>query len=276
VADVLIFSRNRPMQLDACLRSLEIMAPQLGTIRVLVKATDDGYQAGYETLAAEHPDVHLSFETVFHDDARRLLAACGPYVLMLCDDSITYLPLPGDPDDAMEDDVLCFSLRLGRNTVYCYPRDLEHGLPRFTEQPPFLTWGWHESPEGNLFDWQGKEGDFGYPYSLDGAVHRRDSLLAWVEGHEFTNPNKMEGGVISSVGQRVDLPSRMACFPRSVQVGLPLNVVNVTHSNRVGMTFPHSPEELNERFLAGERVDLAAMDFSEVRGAHQEIALVFA
>lgn len=275
MADVLIFSRDRPMQLDACLRSLKTNGPQLGTIRVLFKATGDAYQAGYDTLASEHPDVQLNAETVFHDDARRLLEASAPHVLMLCDDSITYLPLPGDPDDAMTDDMLCFSLRLGRNTVYCYPRDLEHGLPRFTEEPPFLTWGWHESPEGNVFDWEGKEGDFGYPYSLDGAVHRRDSLLEWVKGHEFTNPNKMEGSVISSVGQRTDLPTRMGCFPCSVQVGLPLNVVNVTHSNRVGMTFPHSPEELNDRYLAGGRIDVDNMDFSAVRGAHQEIALVF-
>jgi hypothetical protein len=36
-----------------------------------------------------------------------------------------------------------------------------------------------------------------------------------------------------------------------------------------------SPEALNARFLAGERIDLDAMDFSAVRGAHQEIPLVF-
>jgi hypothetical protein len=33
---------------------------------------------------------------------------------------------------------------------------------------------------------------------------------------------------------------------------------------------------LNERFLAGERIAMEAMDFSNVIGSHQEIPYVFA
>lgn len=274
MADALVFSRNRPMQLDACLRSLAANAPQLDQTFVVYKATTDFYENGYRVLDDEHPDVHLIREEGFHGTVRETLAGCGPHVLTLCDDAITYRPLPADPADGLDDDVLCVSLRLGRNTVYCYPRDLEHGLPRFSPRGPFLVWGWHESPEGDLFDWQGKEGDFGYPYSIDGTVHRRDSLLAWTEG-DAGNPNQMEGRVVHAIGQRTDLPPRMACFPLSVQVGLPLNVVNTTHNNRVGMTHPQDPELLNRRYLRGERINWAAIDFGGVRGAHQELELVF-
>jgi hypothetical protein len=36
-----------------------------------------------------------------------------------------------------------------------------------------------------------------------------------------------------------------------------------------------SPPALNARCLAGDRIDVEAMDFSNVQGAHQEIPFVF-
>ena len=264
------------MQLDACLRSLAENAPYIETPQVLYKATSPEYAQGYAVVADEHDADLVPERGLFSDGARALLLGClEEHVLMLCDDSITYLPLPADPVNVMEPDVICFSLRLGANTTYCYPRDIDHGVPHFTPRGPFLTWGWRDAPDGDLFHWQGKEGDFGYPYSLDGAVHRRDSLLEWSQG-AAGNPNQMEGYVVAAIGQRKDLPPRMASYPLSVQVGLPLNVVNTTHSNRVGLTYPRDPQELNARFLDGERIRYERMDFDNVIGAHQELELVIA
>ncbi len=67
----------------------------------------------------------------------------------------------------------------------------------------------------------------------------------------------------------------MMSFSQSCLVSIPVNIVRTTYKNRAGAAPEMSPEALNARFLAGERIDLDAMDFRAVRGAHQEIPLVF-
>jgi len=47
VVDALVFSRDRPLQLEACLRSLYLNAPQVAKATVIYKATSDRYQEGY-------------------------------------------------------------------------------------------------------------------------------------------------------------------------------------------------------------------------------------
>ncbi len=258
--DALVFSKDRPMQLDACLRSLRHTSSFVEKPFVLWS----GEPLGYSHLA--HAANFYGETDDFARGVRYLLELCGPYVLMLCDDALTYREFPADPLDAMADDVLCFSFRLGRNTTYCHPRDLQHGLPEFEERGPFLVWNWLAAHP---------DGDFGYPYSTDGVIHRRTSLLQWLDGAEFVNPNTMEDAIVKAIGRRNDLPPLMACYPHSVQVGLPLNVVTETHRNRHGLTHPYTTDELNKRFLRGERIDYERMDFSNIIGAHQELPLVF-
>lgn len=272
---VFIFTRDRPMQLDACLRSLAENAPQLAPATILVRWTADEFRDGYRTLMGEHPACHYVLEKDFPRNVHEILPTLAEHTLFLCDDSITFQPLPADPEDALTDDVVSFSLRLGRNTRYCHPRDLWHGLPQsLEERGPFLVWDWAEAPEGDVFAWHGLEGDFGYPYSLDGIVHRRDQIIGYLNGAPFENPNRMEGCVLSAL-RGANLPPKLSSFQSSVQVGLPINQVNVTTPNRVGVSFPTPIGDLNSRYLAGERIDYQAMDFSDVFGSFQEMPLVF-
>ncbi len=88
----------------------------------------------------------------------------------------------------------------------------------------------------------------------------------------FTNPNELEEELAL---KRYLAPRWMMSFSRSCLVSIPVNIVSATHLNRAGTAPEMSSEALNARFLAGERIDLDAMDFRAVRGAHQEIPLVF-
>jgi hypothetical protein len=65
----------------------------------------------------------------------------------------------------------------------------------------------------------------------------------------------------------------MASFAHSAVVSIPANLVNETHPNRHGAL--HGVRELNERFLAGERIDVAGMNFSGVDACHAEIPYLF-
>ena len=261
--DCLVFSRDRPMQLDACLRSLAENAPQVRRPVVIYRGTSHAYREGYRIVRDEHVAA-LNEETSFARQVIDFLALAHPFVLLLCDDAVTYRPLPdGSLEDAMADDVLGLNLRLGTNTTYCYPLDSAQPIP------DGMTRGQHW-----VWEWQDAAGDFGYPYSTDGTVHRRDSLLEWLAGASFTNPNTMEDTIVAAVGRRQGVPQLTAAYPESVQVGLPFNVVNETHPNRCGKRY--GTADLNERFLSGERIDYTAMDYHSVCGGHQEIDLVFA
>ena len=65
----------------------------------------------------------------------------------------------------------------------------------------------------------------------------------------------------------------MASFRESRLVNVPANLVNETFANR--HSGAHRTDDLNERFLRGERIDVSGMDFANVRAAHEELAYAF-
>lgn len=249
----IVFSRDRAMQLDLLLTSLEKNAPGVFQPTVIWYAKRDDYQHGYEICAEEHPDARFLREDGLTYQVRSLML--GPeHVTFFTDDDVLYRTTTALP--AILAEWICFSLRLGTNTTNCYP----HGRPQ--ELPMSLTWKWERG-----------DGDFGYPMSLDGHVFRAQDLLPILNTHNFSNPNWLEETLMRRA-KEIGRPL-MACFHESHVVGIPANRVNETTPNRNGETYPYPVQDLNERYLRGERIDLDALDFSDIRGAHQEIPLVF-
>jgi hypothetical protein len=122
------------------------------------------------------------------------------------------------------------------------------------------------------FDWSIHGSDYGYPLSLDGHVFRTNEIRRMTEAISFSDPNTYEGN------QQIfgDHPRRrMAAYVHSTLVGVPVNRVQGVHSNRNGEKFAFSTSDLNSRYLSGERINLSALDFSCVRGCHQELEYEF-
>ena len=254
----IVFSRDRPMQLDLLLTSLERNAPGIFDVTVLYLPRRREYEAAYMVCEHEHPEVAFVEEDAITYQVRSL--CLGPeLVTFFTDDSVLYRPLGEIPE--LYKDWICFSLRLGMNTTYCYPHDREQARPLGHPDHPFV-WPWEQY-----------EGDFGYPMSLDGHIFRAQDLLPILHTRRFSNPNWLEE-ILMRDAKTIRRPL-MASFHESRLVGLPLNRVNETTPNRYGATHPYPAEGLNDRYLRGERIDLDALDFSDVRGAHQEIPLVF-
>lgn len=240
----IVFSKNRPMQLDLLLTSLSRNAKGLFDITVLWTGGE-----GYRICSQEHPEARFVEEDGLTYQVRALLRE-GSLVTFLTDDDVLYRPLTAIP--YLPPNVICFSLRLGMNTNYCYP------LARSQRVPEKVAWLWEQ-----------EDGDFGYPMSLDGHIFRASDLIP-VLGH-FTTPNWLEV-MLMKAAPTFKRPY-MTCFSESRLVGLPLNRVQDEMPNRNGGTY--SVQELNQRYLRGERIDLDALDFSDIHGAHQEIPLVF-
>ena len=263
----LIFSRDRPAQLDLLLSSLKQHAPDLfSQVTVLWTATDRDYARGYDTLQDEHPEALCLRELNFQQQVREIVDGSARYAAFLVDDCIAYRWLyePVLPDKFLgaNDDVLAFSLRLGKQgSDVCYPLRQSQTVPPLAYRAGQYVW----EPAAGKHDWA-------YGCSLDGDIFRSRHLRLLLRGGYWGNPNQLEEHLCRQVAM-VALTKR-ACYSKSLIVGCPVNSVSATHgSNRYGDQFPVSTQSLNEAYLAGRRITVESLDFSGGAGAHCEVDL---
>jgi hypothetical protein len=242
VITTVVFTKDRPAQLELLLESVERNGGGL-----------------FDVVLVDHPTGAL-FET----RTRHLIEHGAEYVCFMCDDGILYRPLPHWWSVWLNEAELCLSLRLGLNTRICYPSGLRQELP-----PSPWPWRWVDEPQ------QPGVSDFGYPGSIDGHVFRRADLLRMLAGKRFPNPTAFECALVDGCRGLADERPLMIAFPVSVYVGNPVNRVSEQSGVRFGSTYPVSAEECRRRFDAGERIDLDALDFLHVDGAHTEVELVW-
>lgn len=147
------------------------------------------------------------------------------------------------------------SLRLGLNTTYCHPLSREQQVP-----------------QGSLWEWREADGDFGYPLSLNGTVYFSKDLLPLLPRH-FYNPTELEAQLAARAGEFG--PEWMTAPLHSCVVSLPHNRVSISSGCPAGANPDWQPDALCQRYLDGWRIDLEAMDFTNIVGAHQEVPLEF-
>jgi hypothetical protein len=245
------------MQLDGFLQSVEQQAlHRFTSVTVIYRPTSYSFEQAYAELESAWPEVSWIREIDFRED---LVAAIGPSdtTVFHTDDDV-YFRSPGRID-LLKNEV-CFSLRLGLNTTYCYPLDVQEQLVGASIQDNRVAWNWRT---------QGL-GAYSYPLALNGHVLRTPDVEDWLARSSYANPNQLEAALQEF---RDEVEPRMASFRHNIVVSIPANLVNETYTNRHGNLA--SIEELNRRFLAGERIDVGAMDFSSIRACHQEIPFVF-
>ena len=263
----IVFSKDRPMQLEATLRSLLATCtdPSLLQVKVLYLATSDAMNRRYERVAAAFPGVHLLPEKGFQET---LLGALGDasHVLFVVDDALfvrawslggVLAALERNPES------LGFSLRLGRNTTHCYPLDRAQALPAFEQDGEVLA-----------FDWTRAELDFGYPLEVSSSVYRVADIAPLLAGLRYKNPNELESRLDAAKRTLPGRP-RLLCHALSVAFCAPLNVVQHAFPNRAGNRGDHSPGRLAALFDAGLRIDVGALSGHVPSGCHEEIELPF-
>lgn len=247
------------MQLDACLRSIERFAPYDDSPAVLYTASTADFAEGYSILSGEASAEFIAQSEDFQGDVLKLIDAAREFTVFHTDDDVFYRQAHEVP--APNGATACFSFRLGLNTTYSHPIGRSQAVPKIVEDNDVIAW-----------DWTRAQHDFGYPLSLDGHVIPTGLLHKLLRRISFTNPNELEEELAF---KRYLAPPWMMAFRQSCLVSIPVNIVAATHVNRAGAVPGMSPEALNARYLSGERIDLGAMDFSDIRAAHQEIPLVF-
>ncbi len=229
--DVLIFSRDRPAQLDLLLTSIHRHANRLyASASCVYRATTAEYRAGYHRVWQRHKWVQpLPEAGGFNVRVRQWLepSRSGPTISFLVDDDVFFR-------DATAPERLPHSYRLPWST----------------------TWGEHDPYS-----------DEGYPISLDGNVYEKESLLdLFARAPRYNNPTQLEAGL--DAFRSAFAPPKLYSSGQSL-VGIPANRVSES-SGMPHMGVDQRAMNLHWLAGCGINLD-ATFDGVEVVAAHQDI-----
>lgn len=287
-----VFSRDRAMQLDATLRSLEAHCAEAAGLRV-----DILYTASSLRLARQYEEVEqtwrgplrlrLRCEREFRSDLLELLDdpderaggvtgrgsrrpdavtqrlggghAAGaddpprsPYVLFLVDDAIFCRP---------------FSLTDAISALGARPRALGFSLRLggnttycyaldAAQRVPSLE------PLGHgvvAFDWTTAERDFAYPLEVSSSIYDAGRIARMLSGLDFLDPNTLEARLASTALKTWSRRApELLCFARSVAFCAAVNRVQTVFANRAGTDARLSVGELSRSFDQGLRIATGA------------------
>lgn len=264
---VIIFSKNRACQLNLLLDSIKYNAISLFDKISVLYVADDDFKTGYEIVKQNHPTITFFLEKNFRRDFINLIDDEIETTTFLVDDAVIFEQILTEKIDIIRpvvEDYIIFSLRLGKNCVYSHPANLHYTLGEHEIDGEYIT-----------FDYTKQQvGDFRYPLSTDGHIFNTGLIKDLLIEIDFNNPNTLEANLQRFVFTS-SIPTTVKCFSESKLVSIPVNLVNNTFKNRYGLEFGISEDELNNKFISGEKIDLHSMDFSSVNGPHKEIKYNF-
>ncbi len=265
-ADILVFSFDRPLQLYACLESMQRYLKDVGEVYVLYRVTDKDFARGYEVVKKSFPSVHFLLQSSDpHKDFKPLVLQVlaegpSPYILFAVDDNIVKadVALSACEKALEESGAWGFYLGMGKNIHYCYMEQLESGLP------DLLTW------ERDILAWQFSQGvgEWSYPNRLDMSLYKKETIRNDLEKIPFIHPNSLESNwMLRAKKKRVGL-----CFNESKIVNIPLNIVNQSSNRNM---HSYTTKELQEKFDAGLKMDIAPIAKLCNRAPHEEYDPLF-
>ena len=131
-----ILSKDRPLQLDALLRSLDAMVDVTAQCVVLYKASSERYERAYAAVFDRHRHMHLDAvpEQDFQADVCNIIGAKHyERVTFLVDDQVFVAPVNLKKILTLDPNFATYSLRLGKKITRCQPLNIETGNPPFLQ-----------------------------------------------------------------------------------------------------------------------------------------------
>jgi hypothetical protein len=286
VITTIIFSKDRPLQLDLCLKSIKknLVGSDDITITVIENYSEK-YRSSLETLKSEHSGVNFvrQCDNIFKCIWTFISTQPQNYpVTFFTDDGILF-----KEQDVrvicrlMENQYLAtYSMRMGANVT----RREHHGMSfsdtidpnssrvRIDRKNEILMWDKTISSYGNYWS---------YSHSVDGHVFRHEDIFDWTDTlatlscHKkikCKTPNDYESKLqmfwCSTSGW-------MACSLQSCYVNSPNNRVSENfHENRSGDHHHCSPDQMLHLYEQGKRIDFLKVPIPHIDCPHTEIDIM--
>lgn len=274
----IIFSKNRPLQLDLCLKSIKQNFPQ-STQNIVIHNNSVEFGKAHLQQKKEHPDVEFwqQTESLFCDIWDAMTEAKNKYVCFFVDDCIVYNKVFLEEVNLqnLENDIVsCISLRLGMNIC-----ERSHDKSVFPDKP--VTYGFSECGGwvivNKIYNSYGSY--WSYNLSVDGHIFKKSdmkemSFELW-KVSQFKKwkqtPNQFEGAL-----QRfwTMTPIAIVCPFQSAVVNSPNNKTQDSHANRSGDYYAYDEFSLLEKYEDGKRIKLENIDFGHIKCPHTELDIL--
>ncbi len=254
--NILIFSKDRPSQLDLLCRSIKYFWTDYSKYKFLILYTysNTQYQQGYDITIKRHPEFYFIKEASFKLQVQAAINDYSPLTIFFTDDCVFKEPFTLQCNELevfkYNADILCLSLRLSPLLSHSYVVDKPMPLPIF-----ITRYIWHIS--NATLDWT-------YPMSLDGTIFRTVDIQPLINRLPYWNPNTLEAYLMHNPIKK----SLMSCFHKSPIMNIPANRVQTTYMNKCGET---PAEYLNKEYLNGKIISLKNIEHFENISVHQEV-----
>ncbi len=277
----IIFSKDRPLQLDLTLKSLYKNFSQ-STSNIVIYDCSPDFEDAYVKLKEEHPNIQWwrQHPSLFQDTWAAIASSDNNLICFFTDDGIMFSECPPIEEDLFTvcEQMCCFSLRMGLNIGSRSHR--EQTFPDLPQSDLAIL-------NDNLLIWKRTAPAYGsywsYSLSVDGHIFRKAEILemvgelVYLEGYREwkQNPNEFEAAL-----QRfwTSGPQYMVSHQNSVYVNSPNNRVSESGTdNSSGDQHDYSDKQLLQLFMEGKRINLDLLDanvLSRITCPHTEIDIL--
>jgi len=265
----LIFSKDRPHQLYALLKSIDDNFKELffKNISILWKATNSDFLIGYKKVQAYFPEINFIEEKNFMDDFKNILRNWkSDYFLCLVDDDIVVNDFEVSPifeRFANNPDIACYSLRLHDEVTYSYTAKVNCPQPNFLEKFPYLLWDWKICKAYS---------EWGYVCNISGHIFPIRYVKSILLNNNFKGPNSLEG--VLSINRKA-LPCLMMSSAIPKIITIPINKVQIENKNHSGENPVYSIDSLNNKFLNNEIINYKEIYGKKFNAPHGEFNFTF-
>jgi hypothetical protein len=261
--NVVVFSKDRPAQLELFLRSMKRFFVEWNMVStsILYRYSSEEYHRGYDKTMKYHPEFLYVLEEPgkFKEQVLKMINPAHNATMFFVDDIVfkNYWMLKSPPVRKFltEDSILCLAIRLCPRINYCYTEKRDTPPPKFTSEG---MWFWKDLS---------LKGDWSYPMSLDGNLFKTEDILPLLKSLSYENPNTLEGTLAT---HPIDKPY-MVCYPDTLLFNIPVNKVQTANGNHCG-SIP--ADYLNREFLKTKRISMSNLEFFKNTACHQEMPLI--
>lgn len=262
--EIVIFSKDRPLQLLALLESLQHFSNPVILPHIIYNAKNSDYQKAYDELFLKFPGLYKS--TVndgtlgFKKTLENLIAQLeSDKITFFVDDIIVKNPVDWTKILSFDSSKVVPSLRLAPHLKFCYTTNDYQLLPPLKNKDDVFWWFWKEGE----YDWK-------YPLSVDGNVFSRTEFLGLIKKLEFKAPNTLE--LRLQKFNHLFLNRLGFCFSETIIVNNPINKVQSEINNLHGKVHQ---DELLILWTQQKRINYLQFKGLKNVSAHQELDFTY-
>lgn len=250
----IVFSKDRPLQLEALLNSYYKMVINRAPLSVLYKTTNTEIDDAYQKISETYPEVIFKKETNFKKNLLSIIKKNKSHqIFFLVDDILFIKKFDLTALNNFDTKKYIPSMRLGANITYSYIKQKSISQPKFANlSNNIISWQWNE----NNSYWS-------YPLSVDGHIYSKKEIQIISKLITFNSPNTYEHQLQKFYGL---YKCKLGCsFKQSVIINIPWNKVQTDNNNTCGEL---TSDELMNLWKNEERIDINKYINREYISAH--------